>query len=86
MRKAGCTISDEVGVSVSGSETIWFPEWQLEDFDLNVGAHLLAKYRVPPELVVGCDETNVQLASCAKWTRSKNVVKRLRIIGGGSEK
>ena len=38
-----------------------------DDFDeklrsyIDIGSKIIAQYNVPPELVVGCDETNVQL-------------------------
>ncbi len=63
-----------------------------DDFDeklrsyIDIGAKIIAQYNVPPELVVGCDETNVQLVPRAKRTRAKKGTKRIRVIGVGSEK
>lgn len=63
-----------------------------DDFDqkvatyVDVGAKVLLALNIPPELVVGCDETNVQLVPRAKRTRTKEGTKRVRVLGVGSEK
>ena len=53
---------------------------------LRIGAELLFKYKVPPELVINGDETAVQLVSRAKFTRNVPGAKRVRILGIGDDK
>lgn len=62
------------------------------DFDkkveeyIEIGAAIMAKHNVPPELVVNGDETNVLFVPRASRTRTKKGAKRVRVIGVGHEK
>lgn len=53
---------------------------------LKVGAELIHKYNVPPELVINGDETAVLLVNRAKVTRNTVGAKRVRILGMGEDK
>ena len=53
---------------------------------LKVGCDNIFKYKTPAELVIGCDETNVQFVNHASRTRDMKGVKRCKILGEGSDK
>lgn len=50
---------------------------------LDVAVAYFKEHDIPPELVIGCDETNVYFVSRAKKTRSNKGQKRIRLIGVG---
>jgi hypothetical protein len=62
------------------------------DFDakkaeyIKIGAKIIERYRIPPELVVGTDETNALFVNRAKKTRDRSGNKRVRVIGMGDDK
>jgi DDE superfamily endonuclease len=51
-----------------------------------IGAELIYKYKVPPELVLNGDETAVLLVNRAKITRNTKGAKRVKILGIGDDK
>ena len=53
---------------------------------VEVGRAHMFKSNAPPELVIGCDETNAQFVNHATRTREKKGVKRCKILGKGSDK
>ena len=53
---------------------------------IRIGTNILARFDIPPELVVNADETSSLLAPRAKQTRFKKGAKRVRIVGVGHEK
>lgn len=53
---------------------------------MKVGAELIYKYNVPPQLVINGDETAVQLVNRAKITRNVVGAKRVKILGMGDDK
>ena len=53
---------------------------------LTIGAELISRYSVPPELVINGDETAVLLVNRAKVTRNIAGAKRVRILGMGEDK
>ena len=53
---------------------------------LRIGTILLARYNIPPELVVGNDETAALLVNRAKRSFDRSGNKRVRVIGLGSDK
>lgn len=53
---------------------------------LSIGAELICRHRVPPELVINGDETAVLLVNRAKVTRNVAGAKRVRILGMGEDK
>ena len=53
---------------------------------MKVGAELIYKYEVPPQLVINGDETAVQLVNRAKITRNVAGAKRVKIFGMGDDK
>lgn len=53
---------------------------------LRIGAELISRHRVPPELVINGDETAVLLVNRAKVTRNTAGAKRVRILGMGEDK
>lgn len=53
---------------------------------LRIGAELIYKYKVPPELVINGDETAVLFVNRAKVTRNVAGAKRVRILGIGEDK
>lgn len=57
-----------------------------ENTYINIGAKLIAKYKVPKELVFGIDETNALFVTRATRQRVKKGTKRVRLIGVGKEK
>jgi hypothetical protein len=63
-----------------------------DDFDkkkdvyITVGAYLINKYNIPPELWINCDETNALFVTMARKTRATKGSKRIRLIGIGKDK
>jgi hypothetical protein len=53
---------------------------------ISVAAQLINKYNIPPELVIGCDETSVFFVPRATRTKAKKGKKKVRVIGVGSDK
>ena len=53
---------------------------------MRIGAELIHRYNVPPELVINGDETEVLLVNRARTTRSAQGVKRVKILGMGDDK
>ena len=53
---------------------------------MKVGAELIYKYNVPPQLVINGDETAVQLVNRAKVTRNEVGAKRVKVLGMGDDK
>lgn len=53
---------------------------------LKIGAQLIFRYQVPPQLVINGDETAVMLVNRARVTRNTAGAKRVRILGMGEDK
>ena len=53
---------------------------------MKIGADLIYKYNVPPQLVFNGDETAVQLVNRAKFTRYVIGAKRVKVLGIGDDK
>jgi hypothetical protein len=53
---------------------------------VRVGSQLLAKYNIPPALVIGSDETNTLFVSRANKTRARKGAKKVRLLGVGADK
>lgn len=62
------------------------------DFDIKkatyikIGSQFIYQYRVPPALVINCDETAVQLVNISNRTWNVKGAKRVRVHGIGSDK
>ena len=53
---------------------------------IKIGALAITEFKIPPQLVIGSDETNALFVSVAKRTRTKIGAKRVRLIGVGQDK
>jgi hypothetical protein len=53
---------------------------------LQIGADLLDRFKIPPQLVIGCDETAALLVNRAKKTRDRKGTKRVSVVGMGDDK
>ena len=53
---------------------------------MRIGADLIFRHNVPPELVINGDETAVQFVNRARTTRYAKGVKRVKILGMGDDK
>jgi hypothetical protein len=55
----------------------------LEENYIAVAAQMVHRYKIPPDLVYGQDETNAQFVSRANKTRAAKGAKRVRLLGVG---
>ena len=53
---------------------------------MKIGADLIYKHNVPPQLVINGDETALQLVNRAKVTRNEIGAKRVKVLGIGEDK
>jgi hypothetical protein len=53
---------------------------------VRVGARLILQHNIPPELVIGADETNTLFVSRASKTRAKKGTKKVRLLGVDKDK
>ena len=52
---------------------------------MRIGADLVFRHNVPPELVINGDETAVQFVNRARTTRCAKGVKQVKILGMGDD-